>query len=166
MVPAFVGLGAPHWDPEARGAIHGLTLDSTGAHLARAALEAVAYQTFDLLRTMEADGCATPVTLRVDGGMAANAWLCQFLADILDCRVDRPNNVETTALGAAFFAGLASGVWNDLEEVSQTWSAAERFSPAMSDERRQALVQGWRKALERTLSRLELAGSGVAPHPT
>ena len=152
MVPAFVGLGAPHWDPEARGAIHGLTLDSTRAHLARAALEAVAYQTFDLLRAMEADGCATPVALRVDGGMAANAWLCQFLADILDCRVDRPDSVETTALGAAFLAGLATGVWTDLEEVSQTWSAAESFSPAMSDERRQALVQGWRKALERTYS--------------
>src|ERR671912_286840 len=101
MVPAFVGLGAPHWDPDARAAIHGLTLDATGAHLVRAALEAVAYQTFDLLRAMEADGCAAPVALRVDGGMAANGWLCQFLADILDCRVDRPSNLETTALGAA-----------------------------------------------------------------
>ncbi len=152
MVPAFVGLGAPHWDPDARAAIHGLTLDATGAHLARAALEAVAYQTLDLLDAMKADGCATPSALRVDGGMAANGWLCQFLADILDCRVDRPVNVETTALGAAFLAGLATGVWKDLEEVSRTWSAGESFSPAMSGERRQALVQGWRKALQRTLS--------------
>ena len=152
MVPAFVGLGAPHWDPEARAAIHGLTLDATGAHLARAALEAVAYQTSDLLRAMEADGCAAPVTLRVDGGMAANGWLCQFLADILACRVDRPSNLETTALGAAFLAGIATGVWKDLNAVSQTWNAAESFSPAMSGDRRHAFVQGWSKALKRTLS--------------
>jgi glycerol kinase len=152
MVPAFVGLGAPHWDPDARAAIHGLTLDATGAHLVRAALEAVAYQTFDLLRAMEADGCASPVALRVDGGMAANGWLCQFLADILDCRVDRPSNLETTALGAAFLAGLATGVWSDLDEVSRTWSTAQSFRPAMECEKRQKLLHGWRKALERTLS--------------
>jgi glycerol kinase len=152
MVPAFVGLGAPHWDPEARAAIHGLTLDATGAHLVRAALEAVAYQTFDLLRAMEADGCSTPVALRVDGGMAANAWLCQFLADILDCRVDRPSNLETTALGAAFLAGLATGVWRDLDEVSRTWTAAQSFNPGMSAGQRQKLLQGWSKALKRTLS--------------
>ena len=152
MVPAFVGLGAPHWDPETRAAIHGLTLDATGAHLVRAALEAVAYQTFDLLRAMEADGCSTPVALRVDGGMAANAWLCQFLADILDCRVDRPSNLETTALGAAFLAGLATGVWRDLDEVSRTWTAAQSFNPGMSAEQRQKLLQGWSKALKRTLS--------------
>ena len=153
MVPAFVGLGAPHWDPDARAAIHGLTLDATGAHLVRAALEAVAYQTFDLLRAMEADGCAAPVALRVDGGMAANGWLCQFLADILDCRVDRPSNLETTALGAAFLAGLATGVWGDLKEVSRTWNAAQSFRPVLECEKRQNLLQGWRKALERTLSR-------------
>jgi len=152
MVPAFVGLGAPHWDPEARGGIHGLTLDATGAHLTRAALEAVAYQTFDLLRAMEADGCAAPVALRVDGGMATNGWLCQFLADILDCRVDRPSNFETTALGAAFLAGLATGIWMDLEEVSRTWSAAQSFKPAMEAERRRTLLEGWSKALKRTLS--------------
>jgi glycerol kinase len=152
MVPAFVGLGAPHWDPDARAAIHGLTLDATGAHLVRAALESVAYQTFDLLRAMEADGCASPVALRVDGGMAANGWLCQFLADILDCRVDRPSNLETTALGAAFLAGLATGVWSDLDEVSRTWSTAQSFRPAMECEKRQKLLHGWRKALERTLS--------------
>ena len=152
MVPAFVGLGAPHWDPEARAAIHGLTLDATGAHLVCAALESVAYQTFDLLRAMEADGCAAPVALRVDGGMAANGWLCQFLADVTDCRVDRPSNLETTALGAAFLAGLATGVWQDLDEVSRTWSAAQSFSPAMSAERRQQLLRGWSEALKRSLS--------------
>ena len=154
MVPAFVGLGAPHWDANARAAIHGLTLDATGAHLARAALEAVAYQTFDLLRAMEADGCAAPVALRVDGGMAANNWLCRFLADITDCRVDRPNHLETTALGAAFLAGLATGVWRNLDEISQTWSAAQSFTPVMPTESRRSLVQGWRKALARTLSDL------------
>lgn len=152
MVPAFVGLGAPHWDPEARGAIYGLTLEATGAHLARAALEAVAYQTRDLLKAMEADGCAPPVSLRVDGGMAANEWMCQFLADILDCRVDRPVNVETTALGAAFLAGLATGVWKSLAGVSRTWSAGQSFRPGMKDARRQALVGEWCKALNRTLS--------------
>ena len=152
MVPAFVGLGAPHWDPDARAAIHGLSLDATSAHLARAALEAVAYQTYDLLRSMEADGCAAPITLRVDGGMAANAWLCQFLADIIDCRVDRPSNLETTSLGAAFLAGLATGVWRDLDEVSRTWDAARSFNPAMEAGKRRRLLEGWSKALERTLS--------------
>jgi glycerol kinase len=152
MVPAFVGLGAPHWDANARAAIHGLTLDATSAHLARAALEAVAYQTLDLLEAMEADGCTAPVSLRVDGGMAANGWLCQFLADILGCRVDRPANVETTALGAAFLAGLATGVWNGLDELSRTWSAGQSFIPAMSDEQRQTLVSGWHDALRRTRS--------------
>ena len=152
MVPAFVGLGAPHWDANARAAIHGLTLDATSAHLARAALEAVAYQTLDLLNAMEADGCTAPVSLRVDGGMAANGWLCQFLADIVEYRVDRPANVETTALGAAFLAGLATGVWKDLGEVSQTWTAGQSFSPAMKSDRRRALLQGWRRALDRTLS--------------
>ena len=151
MVPAFVGLGAPHWDANARAAIHGLTLDATPAHLARAALEAVAYQTLDLLNAMESDGCTAPVSLRIDGGMAANGWLCQFLADILDCRVDRPANVETTALGAAFLAGLATGVWKDLGEVSQTWSAKDSFRSTMPQKVRQCLGAGWRTALQRTL---------------
>ena len=152
IIPAFVGLGAPHWDANARGAIHGLTLDSTSAHLVRAALEAVAYQTLDLLEAMKADGCAAPSALRVDGGMSANGWLCQFLADILDCRVDRPLNLETTALGAAFLAGLATGVWASLGEMSQTWSAADTFTSSMPNDERQALVVGWRKALQRTFS--------------
>ena len=110
MVPAFVGLGAPYWDPDARGAIFGLTLDATVAHLTRAALEAVAYQSFDLAEAMAADGAAKPDALRVDGGMTANSWLCQFLADILHCPVERPATLETTALGAAFHAGLATGL--------------------------------------------------------
>jgi len=152
MVPAFVGLGAPHWDPDARGAIFGLTLDATGAHLARAALEAVAYQTFDLLEAMTGDG-ARPSAMRVDGGMAANEWLCQFLADILQLPVDRPQNLETTALGAAFLAGLATGVWPNLTALTQTWQRRDRFSPAMEQDRRTRLIEGWRSAVARTLQR-------------
>ncbi len=122
MVPAFVGLGAPYWDPDARGAIFGLTLDATVAHMTRAALEAVAYQSLDLAEAMAADGAAKPAALRVDGGMTANAWLCQFLADILECPVERPRTLETTALGAAFHAGLATGVWADLDAISRIWA--------------------------------------------
>ncbi len=151
MVPAFTGLGAPHWDPDARAAIYGLTLGATGAHLARAALEAVAYQTHDLIQAMIADGCAAPLALRVDGGMAANGWLCQFLADILQMRVERPQNLETTALGAAFLAGLATGVWSSLDELSRTWSARDVFTPQMDDLRRDCLLAGWRAAVQRTL---------------
>ena len=152
MVPAFVGLGAPHWDPEARGAIFGLTLGATGAHLVRAALEAAAYQTFDLMEAMAKDG-ATIRGARVDGGMTANAWLCQFLADMLRVPVERPRNLETTALGAAFFAGLATGVWSSLDGLAATWRPGDRFDPAMAPGRRDALIKGWRRALGKTLSR-------------
>ncbi|GAA4756173.1 glycerol kinase GlpK [Sphingomonas daechungensis] len=151
MVPAFVGLGAPHWDPTARGAIFGLTLDATGAHLARAALEATAYQTRDLIDAMIADGCATPAAIRVDGGMTANSWLCQFLADITDVPVERPSNLETTALGAAFHAGLATGIWSGLAELKRTWSAANRFAPAMDAALRDRLLAGWQDAVRRVL---------------
>ena len=153
MVPAFVGLGAPHWDADARGAIFGLTLDATGAHLARAALEAVAYQTFDLVEAMEKDGGAQGTAVRVDGGMAANAWLCQFLADILQVPVERPENLETTALGAAFLAGLATGVWDGLDAVAATWKRRDCFEPAMDDDRRRRLIHGWHSAIAKTLTR-------------
>lgn len=153
MVPAFVGLGAPRWDPDARAAIHGLTLDATGAHLARAALEAVAYQTHDLLEAMVADGSTAPATLRIDGGMAANGWLCQFLADILQVTVERPRNLETTALGAAFLAGLATGVWTSLDDLSRTWSARDRFAPQMEAAPRAGLLLGWQDAVNRTVRR-------------
>ena len=153
MVPAFVGLGAPHWDPNARGAIHGLTLDATGAHLARAALEATAYQTRDLIEAMVADGCAHPGAIRVDGGMTANSWLCQFLANIAEIPVERPSNLETTALGAAFHAGLATGVWSGLDELKRTWSSADRFIPTMDSRLRDRLIAGWKDAVARTLSR-------------
>lgn len=153
MVPAFVGLGAPHWDPDARGAIFGLTLDSKPAHLARAALEAVAYQTHDLLAAVAADGATLPATLRVDGGMTANSWLCQFLADILQVPVERPQNLETTALGAALLAGLATGVWSGLEALSATWHRKDRFEPRMDPDLRSRLLAGWQDAVGRTLSR-------------
>ena len=152
MVPAFVGLGAPHWRPDARGAIHGLTLDATGAHLARAALEAVAYQSLDLADAMVADGATKPALLRIDGGMAANAWLCQFLADILQVPVQRPEQLETTALGAAFHAGLATGVWPDVRNLPDAGARAERFEPRMDAAQRQRLIDGWATAVRRTLS--------------
>jgi len=153
MVPAFAGLGAPYWDPDARGAIFGLTLGSTQAHLARAALESVGFQTRDLAATMVADGAAWPAALRVDGGMAANDWLCQFLADLLDTPVERPHNLETTALGAAFHAGLAVGVWSGLDALAATWQRGARFVPHMAADRRAALVARWQDAVARTLSR-------------
>jgi len=152
LVPAFVGLGAPHWRPDARGLISGLTLDATGAHLARAALESVAFQTVDLTRAMAADGTARAAAIRVDGGMAANDWFCQFLADVLDARVERPAEVETTALGAAFLAGLATGVWADLTAVAATWASGAEFRPAMAPERRESLLAGWQVSLQRVLA--------------
>jgi glycerol kinase len=151
LVPAFVGLGAPHWDPQARGLLCGLTLDTSPAHLARAALESVAYQTLDLTSAMARDGARRPEAMRVDGGMAANGWFCQFLADLLDVRVERPVELETTALGAAFLAGLAAGVWTSLEAVAATWQRAAVFVPAMPAARRARLLDGWRHAIERTL---------------
>ena len=151
LVPAFVGLGAPHWEPQARALLCGLTFDTTGAHLARAALESVAYQTLDLTEAMQRDGAQRLDALRIDGGMAANDWFCQFLADMLEARVERPDELETTARGAAFLAGLATGVWPDLESLSTHWSTAAAFEPAMNRVRRAALLAGWRQALARTL---------------
>ncbi len=152
MVPAFVGLGAPYWESDARGAIFGLTLGATGAHLVRAALEAVAYQTFDLTEAMAKDRSAGAAAIRIDGGMAANDWLCQFLADILDVPVERPQNLETTALGAAFLAGLATGIWDDLAALERTWKRRDRFDPAMPADRRSRLISGWRSAVAKTLA--------------
>ena len=153
MVPAFVGLGAPHWEPSARGLICGLTLDVTAAHLARAALESVAYQTLDLTDAMARDGAARAATIRVDGGMAANDWFCQFLADVLNARVERPTELETTALGAAFLAGIATGIWPDLTAVAATWAMGAAFTPSMAAARRTVALDGWQSALRRTLAR-------------
>jgi glycerol kinase len=151
LVPAFVGLGAPHWEPKARALLCGLSFDTSAAHLARAALESVAYQTLDLTDAMHRDGAQRPEALRIDGGMAANDWFCQFLADILEARVERPAELETTALGAAFLAGLATGVWPDLGSVAAHWSSAAAFEPAMNRAQRAALIKGWQQALARTL---------------
>jgi glycerol kinase len=131
--------------------ICGLTLDASGAHLARAALESVAYQTLDLTQAMQRDGARRTEAIRVDGGMAANDWFCQFLADVLEARVERPVELETTALGAAFLAGLATGVWKDLAAAAGTYSTAAVFAPKMPAARRAALIAGWRHAVSRTL---------------
>ena len=152
MVPAFVGLGAPHWDPAARATISGLTFDATGAHLARAALESVAYQTNDLIAAMGADGARDLRQVRVDGGMAANDWFCQFLADMLDSEVARPANIETTAAGAAFLAGVTAGMWSGPEDIAATWRADRTFVPQMTAEKRAVLNAGWQDAVRRTLS--------------
>ena len=151
LVPAFTGLGAPHWDPEARGAILGLTRDTGLAHIVRAALESVAYQTRDLLDAMAADSLA-PTELRVDGGMVVNDWLAQFLADALQLTVLRPQVTETTALGAAYLAGLASGTYGSLDELSQLWTEESRFTPARSAAEALALHEGWQAAIARVRS--------------
>ena len=151
LVPAFTGLGAPHWDPDARGAIYGLTRDTGPAHLARAALESVCLQTRDLIAAMEADCGAAIERLRVDGGMVENAWLLQALADIVDVAVERPRIVETTALGAAYLAGLQAGVFRSVEEIGARWARDAEFRSRMPDEERERLVRGWESAVARTL---------------
>jgi glycerol kinase len=150
MVPAFAGLGAPHWDAYARGAIFGLTRGTTGAHLARAALESIAYQNADVLSAMEADAAIKLAELRVDGGAAANNLLLQFQADVLGVPVVRPTVLETTALGAAYLAGLAVGFWRDDAEVAANWKIDRRFDPAMSRDQAQSLRARWNKAVARS----------------
>jgi glycerol kinase len=151
MVPGFVGLGAPHWQPDARGLITGLTLGTTAAHVARAALEAVAYQTADLIDAMARDGAKRPDVLRIDGGMSANDWLCQFLADILDLTIERPAVLETTALGAAYLAGMTVGLWDGCDGVAALPRKIDRFVPRLDAEGREALMRGWRRALRQAL---------------
>ena len=151
MVPAFAGLGAPQWNADARGAIVGLTLASGRAEITRAALEAVCYQTRDLIRAMASDFGAGANILRVDGGMVANDWLMRFLADILDLTVDRAAMPETTALGAAYLAGLQSGLYSSLGEIAQGRRIGRRFEPAMEDDQRQGLLAGWDRAVAAVL---------------
>jgi glycerol kinase len=152
FVPAFTGLGAPHWDPHARGTIYGLTRDSGPAELARAALEAVGFQSAELLDAMVGDSAATITALRVDGGMAQNDWLLQFLADITGIDVERPTLIETTALGAARLAALGTGVLSSLEDVTEHWQLERRFQPQMSSLERHALVSSWERAVHNTRS--------------
>ncbi|TKT80972.1 glycerol kinase GlpK [Aquamicrobium sp. LC103] len=154
LVPAFVGLGAPHWDADARAAIYGLTRNSGPAEFARAALESVAYQTHDLLVAMRKDWKANSAktVLRVDGGMVASDWTMQRLADLLDAPVDRPTILETTALGAAWLAGSRAGVWPDAAEFSKAWALDRRFEPLMDPAMRRSRLKGWSDAVKRTLS--------------
>jgi len=149
IVPAFAGLGAPHWDAYARGAIFGLTRGATDAHLARAALESIAYQSAEVLRAMEADAGLRLAELRVDGGATANNLLMQFQADLLGVPVVRPKVAETTALGAAYLAGLAVGYWRDPVDVASNWQIDRRFEPSMSRDQATRLTAGWDKAVAR-----------------
>jgi glycerol kinase len=151
MVPAFVGLGSPHWEAEARGTIVGLTRGTTRAHLVRAALEAMAHSTGDLLGAMIADAGLTLEALRVDGGAAANDWMMQFQADLLGVPVERPDNIETTALGAAALAGLALGTWRTVDDFL-AGRKFRRFEPALNDAERERLVAGWQRAVHATLA--------------
>jgi len=149
FVPAFVGLGAPHWDSAARGMMTGITRATSRAHIVRATLESIAYQTRELVESMEADSGETLVELRVDGGAAVNNFLMQFQADILGKPIVRPVDVETTALGAAYLAGLAAGYWKSLAEVESFWRAERRFDPRMNQSEREDRYNGWRRALAR-----------------
>jgi glycerol kinase len=148
LVPAFVGLGAPYWDSYARGTITGLTRGAGRAHICRATLEAVAYQTRDVVSAMTADSGIPLTTLRVDGGMVGNDFLMQFQADILGVPVQRPAVTETTALGAAALAGLAVGFWQR-DSLAEKWSVERTFEPLMSADQRESLYAGWQKAVER-----------------
>jgi len=150
IVPAFTGLGAPHWDMYARGAVLGITRGTTREHIIRAALESIAYQSSDVLFAMEEDTGIRLENLRVDGGASANRFLMQFQSDIMGRTVLRPAIAETTALGAAFLAGLAVGVWKDKEEIRATWVAKNRYEPQMEEETRRKLLRKWNKAVEKS----------------
>ena len=152
MVPAFAGLGAPHWNQDARGTIFGLTRGSSNAHLARAALDSIAYQTYDVLKAMEADSGIHIKELRVDGGATVNNQLMQFQSDILNCKVVRPKITETTALGAAYLAGLAVGYWKNIDDIREQWQVDTSFSPSMKDGKRTELLNGWQRAVKATIA--------------
>jgi glycerol kinase len=147
LVPAFVGLGAPHWDQHARGTIVGMSRGTNSAHIARAALESIAYQTFEVLKAMEADASITIEELRVDGGATANNLLMQFQSDILGTKVVKPEVTEVTALGAAYLAGLATGYWKSVEEISKQWKIQRSYT-AGNDLPKEELIDGWKQAVE------------------
>lgn len=152
VIPAFTGLGAPYWDQYARGAIVGVTRGCNREHIIRATLESIAYQAYDVIKAMENDLGEQVSSLRVDGGASANNFLMQFQADILDTDVLRPECIETTALGAAYLAGLAVGFWKDKDEIRQNWTLSRTFTPSMDEERRSKLLAGWHKAVGRSFS--------------
>ena len=151
VVPAFTGLGAPHWRPDARGVISGLTLDSGVDEIVTATLSSIAFQTMDLFDAFRSDGIE-PQRMRIDGGMVQNDWFCQFLSDVTELDLERPKHTETTALGAGFLAAIGAGLINDLEEASRHWTIDRRFSPAMEDVNRSARVDGWRRAVSQALA--------------
>jgi glycerol kinase len=148
LVPAFAGLGAPHWEQHARGTLVGMTRGTTAAHIARAALESIAYQTMEVLKAMEADANISIKELRVDGGATGNNLLMQFQADILHTKVVRPRITETTAMGAAYLAGLAVGYWKDLEEIGSQWQMDKSFVPDGDQNNREEWINGWNKAVK------------------
>ncbi len=150
LVPAFVGLGAPHWDMEARGTLIGLTRGTNRSHIIRATLESIAYQTRDVLEAMEEDSQIDLKSLKVDGGAVVNNFLMRFQADMLNVQVHRPKTIETTALGAAYLAGLAVGFWEDREEITNRWSVDRIFKPSLEEEKREELYRGWKKAVARS----------------
>lgn len=152
LVPAFVGIGAPYWDSYARGTMVGLTRGAKKEHIIRSALESMAYQTYDVLKAMEEDSEIELKALKVDGGACQNNFLMQFQSDILNVEVDRPKVVETTALGAAYLAGLAVGYWKDREELKQNWAISQSFSPEMEEEKRSVQIKGWHKAISKAKS--------------
>lgn len=147
MVPAFTGLGAPYWDPYARGAVFGLTRGTSRAHLVRATVESLAYQARDVIQAMEQDAKVRLNTLKVDGGASANNFLMQFQANLLDSRVVRPSCIETTALGAAYLAGLSTGFWNDAGQIEKNWKEERSFLPDMREEERERLLRGWSRSV-------------------
>jgi len=151
MVPAFVGLGTPYWDPYARGLICGLTRGTTKEQIIRAALESIAYQTVDVLKAMEQDSGLKLDAIKVDGGVSANNFFLQFLSDLTQTEVKRPYSIETTSLGAAYLAGLAVGYWENVEEIEKNWKSSARFSSSMAEEVRKEKLDGWHKAVQRTL---------------
>jgi glycerol kinase len=152
MVPAFAGLGAPHWQQHARGSLFGITRGTNTSHIAHAALNSIAYQTYDVLKAMEADAQIDIKELRVDGGATVNNGLMQFQSDILNCRVVRPRITETTALGAAYLAGLAVGYWKDIPSLQDQWLEEKTFSPSMTSEKRNQLIRGWKRAVNASIS--------------
>jgi glycerol kinase len=150
LVPAFTGLGTPYWNAKSRGVLSGLTRDTGISEIVRATVESVGYQTYDLFEAMKNDGLR-PKIVRVDGGMVKNNWFSQFLSDIINVKVLRPKVDETTALGAAFMAGLKIGVYKSLNDISKNWSLDKKFSPKMKNKDRRKLIFGWQKAIKRTL---------------
>ncbi|HDO06550.1 MAG TPA: glycerol kinase, partial [Bacteroidetes bacterium] len=151
FVPAFTGLGAPHWKQDARGMIYGITRGTTRAHITRAALEAIAYQSYDVIKAMQQDAGFTVENLRVDGGAAANNFLMQMQADVLHTNVQRPVVLESTSLGAAYFAGLAVGFWQDVKEIESQWKVEKEFVPTQSPEAIEKSIEAWHEAVRRVL---------------